>query len=490
MFMKPFEGVVIDFGSRIRHYRSDFTDAKHRKTISSSFYMFFACLANAVAFGSLSSTVTNGQIGVVEMLVATAIGGTLYALLSAQPITLIGGTGPIVIFTSLLFVICKQMGLEFISVYAWCGIWTSAFLIIFATFNTSALMRFFSRFTDDIFSALVSIIFIVEASKNIFSPIVNGEGLPIAAWYGVGLAFGTVGIALGIREYAKLNPSKIIWRILADFAPTIAIIGMTAWALMFLTVPIVGPAVPEIASITTSGRPWLVNLFDVPGWIVIGAMIPAFFAATLLFLDQNITSRIINESDAPMVKGHGYHLDLLVIGVLTLGLSLFGLPWIVAATVHSVNHLSSLTVDSFEADKPPIAVIETRASALIVHIAIAISLLFLPYVQLIPMPVLFGLFVYMGVVSLQGNAFFIRSISLLTPPIVKQFATGDNQASRIGSRRYTLVQGACFSVLWIVKSSIVGILFPIFIALCVPVRMLMAKYIDDEDLDRLDDYDP
>ena len=45
-------------------------------------------------------------------------------------------------------------------------------------------------------------------------------------------------------------------------------------------------------------------------------------------------------------KGGGYHLDLLIVA-LCIGLcSVFGLPWFVAATVLSINHVRSLTRES------------------------------------------------------------------------------------------------------------------------------------------------
>lgn len=58
-----------------------------------------------------------------------------------------------------------------------------------------------------------------------------------------------------------------------------------------------------------------------------------------------------------LVKGSGFHLDLLII-VVGGGISaLFGLPWLTGATVRSVTHANSLTVMSkavAPGDKPRI----------------------------------------------------------------------------------------------------------------------------------------
>jgi hypothetical protein len=96
----------------------------------------------------------------------------------------------------------------------------------------------------------------------------------------------------------------------------------------------------------------------------------------------------------------------------------------------------------------------------------------------------------MGLVSLQSNAFFIRLLSLFVPSLLKYALAGDRKASKSGRKGFTLVQGGCFLVLWTVKSSVIGILFPIFIALCVPVRMVLSRFFNNTDLDLLDDYKP
>ena len=45
-------------------------------------------------------------------------------------------------------------------------------------------------------------------------------------------------------------------------------------------------------------------------------------------------------------KGAGYHLDLLLVGVIIGICSILGLPWVVAATVLSVGHVQSLFLES------------------------------------------------------------------------------------------------------------------------------------------------
>ena len=41
-------------------------------------------------------------------------------------------------------------------------------------------------------------------------------------------------------------------------------------------------------------------------------------------------------------KGCGYHLDLLVLAIIVVISSVFGLPWFIANTIPSINHIQSL----------------------------------------------------------------------------------------------------------------------------------------------------
>ena len=45
-------------------------------------------------------------------------------------------------------------------------------------------------------------------------------------------------------------------------------------------------------------------------------------------------------------KGGGYHLDLLIVGVMVGVSSVLGLPWCVATTVLSLGHVDSLKIIS------------------------------------------------------------------------------------------------------------------------------------------------
>ena len=215
-------------------------------------------------------------------------------------------------------------------------------------------------------------------------------------------------------------------------------------------------------------------------------------ATLLVYLDQNITARLVNNPDHGLHKGEGYHLDLFVVGALTAVFSFFGLPWLVAATVRSLNHVRAMatvedSVDSSgDRSNEIVHVRETRVTGLAVHLLIGASLFLLPLLQSVPKPVLYGLFLYMGVVSIAGNQFFERIGLWLRDSDLYPRTHYIRSVPMWTIHKFTFVQVCCLAILWVVKISAIAILFPLFIALLVPVRLLASRFFKAEHLAALD----
>jgi hypothetical protein len=62
----------------------------------------------------------------------------------------------------------------------------------------------------------------------------------------------------------------------------------------------------------------------------------------VLFMDQNITVRLIMAKQNKLKKGNGIHLDMFVVATAAAICSVLGFPQMVAATVRSLAHLRSL----------------------------------------------------------------------------------------------------------------------------------------------------
>jgi hypothetical protein len=68
-----------DIQARKKHYVSDWTDAfknkNKRQCIPAVLFLYFACLAPVVSFGTIASQITEGSMGVVEFLIASGGAG-------------------------------------------------------------------------------------------------------------------------------------------------------------------------------------------------------------------------------------------------------------------------------------------------------------------------------------------------------------------------------------------------------------------------------
>jgi len=487
-------GLRQDLARRWPHYVSDLREGLHPKCFGSTLFLFFACLAPAVTFGGVMAVQTEGQIGAVEMIAASAFCGVIFALVSGQPLIILGGTGPLLVFTAILYRLCGDMNVPFLATYAWVGLWSALFLVILTVTDASCLMRYFTRFTDEIFSGLISIIFIYEAIKalvHIFQDLdVNKHH--DTALLSLLLALGTFYIATSLSRFRRSSYLLPQMReFLSDFGPTIALGAMTIVSVWLHEVSLDVLPAPETLG-TTNGRPWLVDLTEAPVWVRFAAAGPALLVCVLMFLDQNITARLVNSPDHQLQKGEAYHLDLGVVGLLMAACSLFGLPWLVAATVRSLNHVRSLA--TFEEVVSPggetrervIHVRENRITGLSIHLLIGCSLLLLPLLKTIPMAVLYGLFLFMGVVSMSGNQFFERLGLWFKDPSLYPVTHYIRRVPRWRIHAFTLLQAVCLTVLWFVKGSDMGILFPVLIALLVPVRLIAGRFFSAEHLAALD----
>lgn len=107
------------------------------------------------------------------------------------------------------------------------------------------------------------------------------------------------------------------------------------------------------------------------------------------------------------------------------------------------------------------------------------------------MPVLFGVFLYMGTASLNGLQLVDR-ISLFFMP--KKFQPDLPYLRRVPLKRvhlFTLIQILCLAALWVIKDiSQTSILFPIMLVVMVGVRKSLEKLFHEEELRILDDVFP
>jgi hypothetical protein len=385
--------------------------------------------------------------------------------------------------------LASKMNLPFLPLYAWTGLWTSVILFISSMTSASNLVKYLTRFTDEIFSVLISTIFVVEAVSDIGSTFSSPASTFAKALLTLVCATTTYTVATtlkGLRKTAYFN--KTIRNTLSNFAPTIGVVSaslIARWARISQGVGVASLptlAIPAVFG-TTTGRPWLVPLFDLPVWARWAAFFPALMATVLLFLDQNITVRLVNNPRWKMTKGRrkgnvldGMHADMLVISILTALQSLVGIPWLVAATVRSLSHVGALS--KYDKDGKVEGTIEQRLTGVSIHTLIGCSVLFAKPRQLltqVPLPVLMGLFMYLGTSALPGNEMWERIVGLVTDKKVAPKQPWSDTVPKNVTNLFTGIQVACLAAMFWVKESPYGVLFPIVIAMLAPIRFGLEK---------------
>uniref|UniRef100_A0A4W4DXB6 Anion exchange protein n=1 Tax=Electrophorus electricus TaxID=8005 RepID=A0A4W4DXB6_ELEEL len=489
----PFGGLVKDIKRRYKHYISDFTDGLSIQVLSAIIFIYFAALSPAITFGGLLAEKTENLIGVSEMMISTSVQGMIFCLLAAQPVLVIGFSGPLLVFEVAFFEFCKYSDVEYIVGRTWVGIWLIVIVLVFVATEASFLVRFISRFTQEIFSILISFIFIYETFSKLltiflthplkvnYSPL--NETFANTALLSMCLMFGCFFIAYFFRQFKNsiFLPGPIR-RIIGDFGVPIAIFIMVAIDFFIDDTYTQKLVVPKGLTVSNpNARTWIIHPMGInktfPIWLIFACFLPALLVFILIFLESQITTLIVSKPERKMVKGSGFHWDLLLIVAMGGVASIFGCPWFSAATVRSVTHANALTVMT-KGPKPEIErVLEQRVSGFLVALLVGLSILMEPVLKLIPLAALFGIFLYMGITSLSGVQLWDRTMLLIVP---KKHHPAEPYATLVKTWRmhlFTIIQLFCLAVLWAVKSTLISLALPFVLILTIPLRLFMSRYL-------------
>ncbi|XP_014043796.1 anion exchange protein 2 [Salmo salar] len=510
-----FGGLIRDAARRYPKYASDLRDALNPQCMAAVIFIYFAALSPAVTFGGLLGEKTGGLIGVSELIIATAMQGVIFSLLGAQPLLVVGFSGPLLVFEEAFYSFCNANDMEYLTGRVWIGFWLVLIVVLIVAFEGSFLVRFVSRFTQEIFSFLISLIFIYETFSKlgkIFQEhplqrcyLVNGTwtssscnhtvvdmpdkvvGEPNTALLTLVLMSGTFFIAFYLRKFknSAFFPGKLR-RMIGDFGVPISILIMVLVDYSIKDTYTQKLSVPTGFSVTSpEKRGWLIPPLgsdgQFPVWMMGASILPALLVFILIFMETQITTLIVCKKERMLLKGSGFHLDLLIIVAIGGVSALFGLPWLAAATVRSVTHTNALTVMSkavAPGDKPRIQEVkEQRVTGFFVALFVGLSIVIGDLLRQIPIAVLFGIFLYMGVMSLNGIQLTERMLLLLMPPKYHPDHTYVRKVRTLRMHLFTGIQLVCLAALWAVMSTAASLAFPFVLILTVPVKWFLLPRI-------------
>ncbi|XP_039350658.1 anion exchange protein 3 isoform X5 [Mauremys reevesii] len=523
-----FGGLVQDIKRRYPKYLSDIRDALHSQCLAAVLFIYFAALSPAITFGGLLGEKTEGLMGVSELIISTSVLGILFSLLGAQPLLVIGFSGPLLVFEEAFFKFCQSQGIEYLTGRVWIGLWLIVFIFIIVAAEGSFLVRYISPFTQEIFAFLISLIFIYETFYKLykvfaehpllkFYPPSLESGLnastlsadamslgtrmqPNTALLSLILMLGTFFIAFFMRKFKN---SRFLGgkarRIIGDFGIPISILVMVLVDYTITDTYTQKLNVPSGLSVTSpQKRNWFIHPLGsrqaFPMWMMFASAIPALLVFILIFMETQITTLIVSKKERKLMKGSGFHLDLLLIGTMGGLCALFGLPWLTAATVRSVTHVNALTVMSkaiAPGEKPKIEEVkEQRVTGVAIAVLVGLSIVMGNMLRRIPLAVLFGIFLYMGVTSLTGIQLYERLLLIFMPSKHHPDHVYVVKVKTWRMNLFTCIQLACIVVLWVVKSTVASLAFPFVLIMTVPLRrFLLPRFFQDRELKALDSED-
>jgi len=173
---------------------------------------------------------------------------------------------------------------------------------------------------------------------------------------------------------------------------------------------------------------------------------------------------------------------------------MLGLPPLVATTVPCIIHLNSLSVK--DRDGNTIEVQETRLAHLISHMLVALSILALNALKLLPLPVLYGVFLFMGLSSLAGIQLWHRFLLFFQQPSLYPETPYTKYMKKGRIHLYTSMQICFFGLVFFVQNyKVIAIAFPLMTFLCIPGRIFLFPWVfegwelllldgDDVDIER------
>nr|XP_042091697.1 sodium bicarbonate cotransporter 3 isoform X8 [Ovis aries] len=474
-----FGGLILDIKRKAPFFLSDFKDALSLQCLASILFLYCACMSPVITFGGLLGEATEGRISAIESLFGASLTGIAYSLFAGQPLTILGSTGPVLVFEKILFKFCRDYHLSYLSLRTSIGLWTSFLCIVLVATDASSLVCYITRFTEEAFAALICIIFIYEALEKLFhlgetyAFNMHNNLEQLTSYSCVCVEPSNPGNeTLKMWEEKNVTARDIPWGNL-----TVSECRAYRGAFVGSACGLHGPYIPDVLF-------WSVILF-----------FTTFFLSS--FLKQFKTKRYFPTKVRSTISDFAVFLTIVVMVVIDY---LVGVP---SPKLHVPEKFEPTDknrgwIISPLGENPWWTLLIAAIPALLCTILIFMDQQITAVIinrkehklKFIPMPVLYGVFLYMGVSSLKGIQLFDR-IKLLGMP-------AKHQPGLIYLRHvplwkvhaFTAVQLTCLVLLWAIKASAAAVVFPMMVLALVFVRKLMDLCFTKRELSWLDDLMP
>uniref|UniRef100_A0AAR2L7B3 Anion exchange protein n=1 Tax=Pygocentrus nattereri TaxID=42514 RepID=A0AAR2L7B3_PYGNA len=476
---RVFGGLVRDVKRKAPFYWSDVVDALSLQCVASVLFLYCACMSPVITFGGLLGEATKSNISAIESLFGASLTGVAFSLFAGQPLTILGSTGPVLVFEKILFKFCEDYGMVYLSLRCSIGLWTAFLCVVLVATDASSLVCYITRFTEEAFAALICIIFIYEALEKLLHlgenyPVNTHNDLDNLTLYSCQCSAPdqVSNITLQLWNNTGHTGDSIPWNQL-----NVSMCKLLHGEFVGSACGHHGPFIPDVLF-------WSIILF-----------FTTFFLSS--FLKQFKTERYFPTKVRSTISDFAVFLTIMVMVLVDY---LMGIPspklnvpdrfeptskhrgWLISplgvnpwwTLLGSVIPALLCTILIFMDQQITAVIINRKEHKL----------------KFIPMPVLYGVFLYMGVSSLKGIQFFDR---------IKLFGMPAKHQPDLIYLRYvplwkvhvfTLVQLTCLVLLWVIKVSSARVVFPMMVLALVFIRKLLDFFFTKRELSWLDDLMP
>ena len=382
---------------------------------------------------------------------------------------IVGVTGPVCIFSATVYQLSKSFSLPFLPWMGWIAVWAAIMHVALALTGACRYVSWVTKYPCETFGALIGLIYVWTACEDLVRFF--REDKADSALLSLILCLGThvlSEIFSDARNWVMFR--SCVRGAIADYAVPLSAVIFTVLSIVtrdHLDVDVPRIDTPNVFE-TTSKRAWAVDLLACPSRGIAMAVLPAFILTVLFFFDHNVSSLMAQDPEFKLRKPPAYNWDFLVIGVLILVCGLLGLPFTNGLIPQAPLHVKALATRKAEVGddgtvKQVVARVEEQRLSNFAH-ALIIGLCCLPPVlktlQLVPLAVLSGLFLFMGMGSFRGNSFYNRCFLPLTDPQLRSSADYGNLKPLLSTSRgikeiagFTLLQFVMWALIFIITKT-------------------------------------
>ncbi|KAI9736679.1 MAG: hypothetical protein M1834_000883 [Cirrosporium novae-zelandiae] len=495
-----FRGMIKDVKRRLPFYWSDWTDAWDYRELEFRTLTRPHSILPALAFSLDMFSKTDESFGVNEVLLASVLGSVVFSVFAAQPLTIVGVTGPITVFNYTVYDIIHPMGINYFAFLCWIGLWSLVMHWILAITNACNGLTYVTRFSCDIFGFYVAFIYLQKGIQVLVRQWSLSD--PTAAYLSITVALLVLGAGYicGLIGNSNLF-QRTIRKFIEDYGTPLTIVFFTGFVHIGRMKGVDLTTLPTSkAFFPTPDRGWFVHFWDIGVGDVFLAIPFAFLLTILFYFDHNVSSLIAQGTEFPLRKPAGFHWDIFLLGLTTGIAGLLGIPFPNGLIPQAPFHTNSLCVTRQIADEDDSNkgktqrvvdhVVEQRVSNLAQGLLTLGTMTgpLLIVLHLIPQGVLAGLFFIMGVQALEGNGITLKILYLCKD---RSLTARSDLLGRIERKQaiwvFVATELISFGATFAITQTIAAIGFPIIIFLLVPFRtFLMPKYFTQQELGILD----